>query len=130
MKVAGRVFQAEVPAERCTRCGELYFRGPSVERWERAIARDLMTCGPVSAEGLSYSRRAVGMEAVRLAELLDVRPETVSRWENGRRPIDRATWLAAGTLILEELAEEHEALDRVRALAKPPRKVTRLNIAA
>ncbi|HCF56532.1 MAG TPA: hypothetical protein DFS52_00855 [Myxococcales bacterium] len=33
-------------------------------------------------------RRALGLRSRDLAELLDVSPETVSRWENATRPVD------------------------------------------
>jgi DNA-binding transcriptional regulator YiaG len=36
---------------------------------------------------IRFLRRAIGVKAVDLAKFLDVTPETVSRWENGREPI-------------------------------------------
>ena len=36
---------------------------------------------------LRFLRRAIGMKAIDIADFLDVSPETVSRWENGKETI-------------------------------------------
>jgi DNA-binding transcriptional regulator YiaG len=41
----------------------------------------------LNGQEIRFLRRAIGIKAVELAKFLDVTPETVSRWENGREPI-------------------------------------------
>jgi hypothetical protein len=33
--------------------------------------------------------------------MLDVTPETISRWETGKLPMSRTTWLALSSLVLD-----------------------------
>jgi DNA-binding transcriptional regulator YiaG len=41
----------------------------------------------LNGQEIRFLRRAIGVKAVELAKFLDVTPETMSRWENGREPI-------------------------------------------
>lgn len=59
-----------------------------------AISRD-----DASSDGLRFLRKALSMKAAELAALFGVRPESVSRWETGKAPIDRATWMALSGLV-------------------------------
>lgn len=73
--------------------------------------------GPPSSEGFAFLRKALGLTAVKLAQLLDVRSETISRWENGASTFDRATWLALGSLVLERSGRQTSPLERLQRLA-------------
>ena len=98
-KIDGRAFSVDVPTvER--RAGEVGVDLEMARGAEVAIAC-AVAAGPPSAAGLRYIRGALGMSGVRLAELLDVRPETLSRWESGASNFDRTTWLAVGALARE-----------------------------
>src|SRR5882724_2653632 len=81
----GRRFTADVPSRKCTSCAELLISGPGLRAFERAITLELVRGGEVGPEGFRWLRKAAGLKAVRLAELLDVTPMQVSRWENGRK---------------------------------------------
>ena len=76
----GRRFTGDVPARKCTSCGELLISGPGLGAFERAITLELARGGEVGPEGFRWLRKAAGLKAVRLAELLDVTPMQVSRW--------------------------------------------------
>src|SRR2546421_10648005 len=77
------------PARKCTSCGELLISGPGLGAFERAITLELARGGEVGPEGFRWLRKAAGLKAVRLAELLDFTPLRGSRWENGRKPLGR-----------------------------------------
>lgn len=129
MTLDERTFSGDVPADRCRKCGETYFRSVDIGLWEKAIVRAI-TAGPPGPQSASFARRAVGMQAKDLAELLGVTPETISRWENARRPMDTPTWLALGSLVLDKLEGRSEVIDRARAIRRPARKRIRVLPAA
>jgi len=122
----GRRFAADVPARRCTACGELLISGPGLRSFERAITLDLARGGDVGPEGFRWLRKAAGLKAVRLAELLDVTPMQVSRWENGRKPLERRAVALVSALALEQLEGKAATLAVLEALAaskKRPKSV-------
>ena len=86
--VAGHSFKASVPAQVCDSCGAVYFDGPALGRFDLAVANKLARAGVSDGEAIKFMRKAAGLPAVTLAELLDTSPETVSRWE---REIGRAS---------------------------------------
>ena len=99
--VDGRRFTGDVPARKCTSCGELLISGPGLGAFERAITLELARGGEVGPEGFRWLRKAAGLKAVRLAELPDVTPMQVSRWENGRKPLERRAVALVSALALE-----------------------------
>jgi putative zinc finger/helix-turn-helix YgiT family protein len=118
--VAGRTFAGTVRAERCQNCGATFFDAPEVEAFEEAAAYELAKDGPVSGETLRYLRTAgLGMRAGELARLLDVEPETLSRWENGKIAMPRVPWATVAAMVIERREGQSETLDRLRALAEP-----------
>lgn len=126
LKLAGRTFSHEVPATHCRSCGETYFHGPDLGALDREVAATVAREGPCAGETFKYLRKALGMRAADLAGLLDLAPETLSRWETGQRAVDRACWLILSVLVLEHLEGRTTTLDRLEALAAPPRRARRL----
>ena len=115
----GRRFTGDVPARKCGSCGELLVSGPGLAAFERAITLELARGGEVGPEGFRWLRKAAGLTAVRLAKLLDVTPMQVSRWENGRKPLERRAVALVSALALEQTGERTatravlEAFERV-----------------
>ena len=91
-------------------------------RHVREIAAVVAMKAPISAEGLRLMRRAIGMRGFELATLLDVRGETLSRWEHA--------WLLLGSLVLEQTGHSTQTHDRLVHLRKPANlpKTVRLDI--
>jgi putative zinc finger/helix-turn-helix YgiT family protein len=118
-KIGGRVFKAAVRAARCAKCGEETYAGPELEAFDLAVAGELANHGVASAEGFSFMRRALGMMARDLAELLDVAPETVSRWEHGKLPLDRGPVALLSAMVLDRLEGRTTTLDRLKTLLRP-----------
>jgi DNA-binding transcriptional regulator YiaG len=128
----GRRFTADVPARKCASCGELLISGPGMAAFERAITLELARGGEVGPEGFRWLRRAAGLKAVRLAELLDVTPMQVSRWENGRKPLERRAVALVSALALEQIegrAATRAVLEALAASKKGPKSV-RLDVSA
>jgi putative zinc finger/helix-turn-helix YgiT family protein len=105
-----------VPARQCTKCKEAYVDGRVVQRFELAVARELANLGLHTGETFRYMRKVLGLRAVDLAQLLDVTPETISHWETGKVPINRAALAALGAMIQDAIEGRTTTRDRLRAL--------------
>jgi DNA-binding transcriptional regulator YiaG len=99
----------------------VYFNGTALGDFDLAVANKL-ACGGVSdGEAIKFMRKAVGLPAVTLAELLDTSPETVSRWERGVSHIDRAAFAILAGIVMEKADHRSDTLERLRALRHPAR---------
>jgi hypothetical protein len=129
-KVAGQMFAVGFPVKKCGACGETFVEGEWAEDVELIIARHLALNGARSGEAFRYMRKALGMRATDLAALLDVAPETISRWETGERNVDRGALFALGSLVLDRFDGDTTAVERLRAVHEPPRlaKVVKLEL--
>jgi len=81
---------------RCSACEEVIFDFAEVERQQREAGHGLVARGIRTAAEFKLVRKLAGLRANELAEMLDVRPETVSRWERGEVEIPRAVAYALG----------------------------------
>ena len=119
--VAGHSFKASIPALVCDSCGAIYFNGPALGNFDLAVANKLARAGVSDGEAVKFMRKAVGLPAVTLAELLDTSPETVSRWERGVSHIDRAAFAILAGIVMEKADHRSDTLERLRALRHPAR---------
>jgi DNA-binding transcriptional regulator YiaG len=126
MNVGGVLFTGETIAQECAACGEVTVSAADAQAFNDRVTRELLERGPASGEGLTVLRRAAGLQAQQLAKLLDVSPVSVSRWENGKSPIDRATWVIVGALALEKIEGRTTTRGRLHALAKKRRQRVRV----
>jgi DNA-binding transcriptional regulator YiaG len=115
-KIAGRTYSVEIPV-RMADDGELVVDGTVAANADLAIAAAIAGSGPVLGETFAWMRRAAGIQAKTLAELLDVRAESVSRWERGERPMDRAAWLLLADIILERAGKRLPVLELMKRIA-------------
>ena len=128
--VGGRSFVGEVTASSCPRCNEVYYEGDALARFEIAVAQTLAERGMVSGPAFQFMRRALGMRAVDLAELLDVAPETLSRWEAGARDVDRAAWTVLAGLIVDRAEGRDRVISIMRALREPVKQPKSIRVDA
>ena len=84
----GLVLIDSVTRETCVKCREGSTTFPNLAGMVAAAAA-ARAQHPTKLDGKSirFMRSALQMEAKDLAEQLGVRPETLSRWENGKEPI-------------------------------------------
>ena len=126
VQVAGSTFVASLPVRRCASCGEAFYAVGAVEGLELQVAALLAEAGVASGEALRFMRKALGLRADEWADLIGVRPESVSRWENGRRRIDRGTLAVIHQLVVEHLRGDssmHDYLADLRAPRRLPKRV-------
>jgi len=119
LSVAGHNFTRTLPAARCAKCGEQTISGEAIGTFEVEVAAELARHGEASAESFCFMRRALGVKALDLADLLDVTPETVSRWEHDRQRIDRGAAALLSAMVLDRIEGHTKTLDRLRALREP-----------
>jgi putative zinc finger/helix-turn-helix YgiT family protein len=117
--VGGYVVKAALPAVVCKKCGESYVEAIDLERFELAAAQELARRGACVGEVFKFMRKAVGLKAADLGSLLGVAPETVSRWETGKVPVDRAAFVTLAALVSDRLSARTETLDRLQAVRRP-----------
>jgi YgiT-type zinc finger domain-containing protein len=113
--VAGRDFKVTVPALVCPACGEAYIEAAEIKRYELFVARELALHGPPTGEAFLFMRKTLGMSAVTTAALFGLTPETVSRWERGRRVANPQTVFLLGSIVLDHLSGVTTTVDRLQA---------------
>jgi len=122
VEVAGRRFVASVPAQACARCGGMFVDSGSMAELESAVSCELAKSGPLSGETFRYMRKSLGMRATALAKLLGITAETVSRWENMQRAVDRTAWIVLGALVLEHAGVPPATFERLKLVSEPPKR--------
>lgn len=118
-QIGAHLFTAQAPTLKCSHCGLEIVDGPSVERFEVLVAQELIESGVRTGATLRYVRKILDLRANELAELLDVKPETISRWENDKVAPDRIVLAVLGGLITDQLSHRTETIDRLRRLSEP-----------
>lgn len=131
-EVSERVFTATVAALVCPVCGEKVIDGKVLLQKEREVAASLAREGPVDGESFRFMRTTLRLRAADLAILLDVTPETISKWENGKNPVLRAAWVVVSDMALENAEKDgnRPLRDRLQALAKGKRARKRVRLGA
>ena len=131
---AGVTFVADVPGQLCPDCGANIVDYKTLKSFERTAARWLATSGLQSKEAFRFMRKALGLKASELASLLGTTKETVSRWENGKHSIDRPTFAALATVVIDESKGRRSTLrQRLEAMNTapiPPTEPVHLKFAA
>lgn len=117
-QIAGYDLAGEVPCTTCDTCGEQFYAGPALMRFDAAAAAALAQAGASSGPALKFMRKAMALTAADLAELLNLTPESISHVETGKREADRRTVALLGAMALENLTGTTTTLDRLRALSR------------
>lgn len=98
---AGRKFTATLPAMHCKSCGETFTDATAHEAVERKAGVLVARSGEVNGDTFRFLRLALGLRAVDVANMFDVAPETVSRWEQSVRDVDRLAWTTLATMAID-----------------------------
>jgi transcriptional regulator with XRE-family HTH domain len=76
-----------------------------------------------------FIRKALGLRASELGDLLDVSPETISRWENSHRAAERSVWNTLADLVSDKLRGKRTTLDRLTTpRSRIPKQPVRLRL--
>lgn len=86
------VVLVNVEVSRCAKCGAVEVKIPAIEPLHRAIAWSVARKDSrLTPEETRFLRKYLGFSTGDLAEIVGIDPATVSRWENGTRPIGPTT---------------------------------------
>ena len=102
-RIGGQEVRARAAAMICAGCGTIVHQRRELQRIELEIAARLVEEGRRDGEVLRYVRRALGLKGKDVARLLEVCAETVSRREQGKVPVDRATLVVLRQMVLDRL---------------------------
>lgn len=121
----------QVPALRCGKCEQIHYRGEDLARAELAVADRILRTGLGAGGAFKFVRKALGYRATDLSQMLGVRPETISRWENDRpkdAEIDRSAWVTLAGLVSDALRGRDDTKQLLGALVEPKRPKEPLNL--
>lgn len=118
--VGGHTFQAELDVLVCPNCGETYCSAETLRQFEFQIAAWLAKHGVASGDTFRLMQGVLRLRGLELAELLDVTPETLSRWGKGHRPPDRKAVALLAAMIQDHEEGHDKTLQRLRSLQDPP----------
>ena len=119
--IGGRTVAAIIPARWEPEVDDFVASTAAARAGELAIAVELARSGPIHGEAFLWMRRSLGLSARKLAEVLGVRHETISRWENGAADVDRAAWLVLGDLVLDRAGAHVPMMERAERIASRKR---------
>jgi putative zinc finger/helix-turn-helix YgiT family protein len=129
--VDGVMFEATLPAAVCGACGEAYFDASVIARFELGIADALANMGRCTPDAFRFMRKTLGFSGLALAQQLGVEPETVSRWENGARGLDRGAFALLGGLVADRIEGREGTIKRLNAMrapAKAPKRPLKVDL--
>lgn len=121
-------FSVKLPALVCRRCKESFVEGKDLAHFESRVAWILAEAGINNPEVLRFLRKAMGLQAKEFARLLGVRAETVSRWEQGKSPMDRASYAVVRQILLDRLDGRTQMEDYLQSLEKPTRLAKQVQV--
>ena len=119
--VDGVMFRVKMKASRCAKCDAETVPLAELGAGELAVATWLAQNAVISGASFRFMRKALLLRANALADLLGVTNESVSRWENGKREVDRSAWVLLASMVLDRVEGSARTADRLEALRKPPR---------
>lgn len=95
---------SKIEVRTCSHCGERELVLPKIEELHRVIAESVARKDQrLTAEEFRFLRKYLGFSGADFARYIDVQPETLSRWENGKQPINLATeWLIRHMALTEK----------------------------
>lgn len=113
MGIAGIVILNAVEEIRCAKCGHVAATGFSnLEGLIAAVAvARVAAARKLAGAEVRFLRKALGWSSKELAAMLEVRDETVSRWENGKEPIGPTSEKLLRLMAAQFLGDKAPALD-------------------
>lgn len=119
VSVAGHEFEITDVPYSMRENGEHVIGADVTDRIQWKIASEFARRGIVNGGTFKAIRKALGFKSVALAHLLDVTPETISRWESGALPMPRPAWLVVAAMLTDAM-DGHSEIRRILEAASQP----------
>lgn len=125
LNVGGIEFHGTVEGDSCPACGEEIVGHTELKNFALLVADLMARRAERQPDRVRFIRRALGLKGVELARLLDVTPETVSRWEHGSsdREMDARSFALLGAMVVDALAGRDDIRKRLEVAVAGPTKV-------
>jgi len=109
-----------MPGEICDTCGRETVEAKYLVTFELVVAGLFAESGLTSTpEAFHFMRHSLGMTAVEMASLFGVTPETVSRWENGKLPIETRSLALLGCMVMDAVNRRKNTMNLLHAVRSP-----------
>lgn len=123
-KIKGYLFRSELPSLYCADCEKFSVSRETEGSFALSVACWLVKNNVQTSETIKIIRKALGMDAQSFADLLGIRLETLSRWENNRRLPKQNTFLFLFLLIEKKVKGENNLKSFIKNYSfqgiKPP----------
>lgn len=119
--ISGVKVRGRMPAMICPECGENTVASDALGALELMAAHALGQHAVRTPEVFKFMRKALGLRAIDVCELLGTDPATVSRWERGHLDVDRHAFALLAALVEDRVLGKTSTEERLRRLANPPK---------
>jgi putative zinc finger/helix-turn-helix YgiT family protein len=110
---------ANVEVRRCSACGEYEVDIPRMEELHRVIAQGVASKNArLTPQEVRFLRKYLGFSGVDFAATLDVTPETVSRWETGKKQMSPVAERALRLMVFVRAPIDQYPLERLAEVAQ------------
>ena len=108
-----------VEVRRCPECGEYEVDIPRIEDLHRLIAQEIADKeARLAPQEVRFLRKYLGFSGVDFAGILDVTPETVSRWENGKKQMSPVAERALRLMVFVRAPLAEYPLEKLAGVAQ------------
>jgi putative zinc finger/helix-turn-helix YgiT family protein len=125
LTISGVKIHGRLPAMVCPECAEDSVEGNDLAAFELKAAHTLAQNAVRTSEVFKFMRKALGMRAVDVSELLDADPATVSRWERGHLEVPMHAFALLAELVEDRIEGRSSTQERLKKLARPPKTFPR-----
>lgn len=110
---------ANVEVRRCSECGEYEVDIPRMEELHRVMAQEVASkSARLTAQEVRFLRKYLGFSGVDFAATLDVTPETVSRWETGKKQMSPVAERALRLMVFVRSPIDQYPLEKLAGVAQ------------
>lgn len=109
----------DIEVRRCPECGAYEVSIPRIEELHRLIAQQVaLKRARLTPQEIRFLRKYLGFSGVDFAATLDVTPETVSRWETGKKQMSPVAERALRLMIFVRSPVEAYPLEKLAEVAQ------------
>jgi putative zinc finger/helix-turn-helix YgiT family protein len=124
------VILCDVEVRKCGQCGEDEVVIPAIDRLHKYLATTVANRrNALVGSEIRFLRSYLGLSAGDFAEVMGVEPETVSRWENDRRPMGAPAERVLRLIALTWPPKDDYSLDFLRSIRRErPKRATGVRV--